>query len=217
MKKRPLAQLVVEAKRRNPPRRAKTTGVRKAKNANLGKDLYYFKRSFQQAAPFAGAVGYAPLLNAYSFNLAQLPNVADFTSLFDRYMITHVQLAFYLTVEPGAQTAATATYPKLYMIRDYDDSSAPSSLNALREHSKCIVRVMNPNKPVIINIKPAITTEVYRSAVATSYSPKWNQWVDMAHTDVPHYGIKWAIDDLTNTNYKVEILGKMWFRCKDVR
>lgn len=198
-------------------KRSKKNSNTVAARVNRGSDRYFFKRSLQIAAPFAGNVAYAPLLNGYNFTLGALPDVSDFTNLFDRYMITHVQLRFFLIIDPSAQAAAAATYPKLYFVRDYDDSTAPASLNSLRQHSKCVVRVMNPNRAVTINIKPAITTEVYRSAVATSYSPKWRQWVDMAHTDVPHYGLKWGIDDLTNTNYKVEILGKIWFQCKDQR
>lgn len=185
----------------------------------MNKDVHFFRRSFAQIAPgaFSGNAAYNPYLNVYSFNLAQLPGVTDFSNLFDRYMITHVQLRFYLKIDPSAQTAATATYPKLYTVKEYDDSSTPTTLDQLREHNKCQVRVLFPNRPVIVNIKPAVLSEVYRGVATTSYTPKWKQWIDMENRDVPHYGLKWGIDDFTNTNYKLDIEGKMWFACKDQR
>lgn len=187
--------------------------------ANLRRDTHYFKRSFAQIAPgaFVGNAVYAPYLNSYSFSLGQLPQVSEFTNLFDRYKITHVQLRFFLKIDPSAQTAANASFPKLYFVKDYNDTSTPSNLDELRQHNKCQVRVLNPNRPIIVNIKPAVLSETYRGVATTTYSPKWRQWVDCTHTDVPHYGLKWGIDDFTNTNYKLDIEGKMWFACKDQR
>lgn len=208
-------------RKRTTRRVARRTGRGRSsvRRANRAHDTYYFKRSFAQIAPgaFSGNAAYTPYLNAYSFNLAQLPNVADFTALFDRYMITHIQLRFYLKIDPSAQTASTASYPKLYYVKDYDDASAPGSLDVLREHSRCVQKVLHPNRPVIVNIKPAVLHEVFRTGVLTSYSPKWKQYIDMANTNVEHYGLKWGIDDFTNTNYKLDIEGKMWFQCKDIR
>lgn len=190
-----------------------------AAKVNRNRDVHFFKRSYAQIAPgsFAGNVAYAPYLNAYSFNLAQLPNYTEFSNLFDRYMLTHVQLRFTLKIDPSAQAAASAVYPKLYYVKDYDDSSSPASLDVLREHSRCVQKVLYPNRPVIVNVKPAILQEIYRSGVATTYSPRWKTWIDCNTMDCPHYGLKWGLDDFTNTNMKIDIEGKMWFACKDAR
>lgn len=178
---------------------------------------YTFTRYYDSGVIPGNATTGAPVLRGASFALSSLPGVSDFTNLFDMYKITHVQLRFHLQVDPGAQASASAIYPKLWYATDYDDDNAPASLNALREHARCKVRVLNPNRPVVVNIKPAVASLVYRGATTSSYSPKWRQWVDMAQTDVPHYGLKWAVDNLTNTNYTLQIEGKMWFACKDVR
>lgn len=183
---------------------------------NTSGDVHFFKRHFEQAYLVGSAV-YNPWLAGVVFQIAQIPNVSEFSNLFDRYMITHIKLKWYLTIDPSAQTAATASYPRLFWVPDYDDSTTPASINEIREHARCRDAVLHPNRPIIMNIKPAVLQEVYRGAVTTTYAPKWRTWLDMAVTDCPHYGLKAAIDDFTNLNYKLRIEGVMYFRCKDTR
>lgn len=183
---------------------------------NVGQQLYYFTRRYA-GTQIVGNAAYNPYLFGTSFDLNKLPNVSDFSNLFDRYMITYAKVSLYLKIDPSAQTATGATLPKVYMVRDYDDSATPTSLNALREHAKCKVRVLNANKPVTFGIRPATLALTLWNGVTPTGCPKWKQWIDMATLDVPHYGMKWAIDDLTNTNYKVDVEYQLWFRCKDVR
>jgi len=184
--------------------------------SNIKKDLYAFKRRFFSGT-ISGNAAYNPYLQGLTVSLSNLPGFLEFANLFDRYMITYVKVYYHLKVDPSAQASAIATWPKLYYLRDYDDSAAPGTLDAMREHAKTTYRVMNPNKPVVFGFKPATLSETYRSPISTTYSPKWNQWIDMATTDVPHYGWKIGIDDLTNTNYKVDVEVVLWFKCKDTR
>lgn len=185
-------------------------------SSNIKNDLYAFKRRFFSGV-ITGNAAHLPYTEGKNFSFAQLPGYLEFTGLFDRYMITYAKVYYHLKVDPGAQVAGAATWPKLYYLRDYDDSSSPLTLNEMREHSKTSCRVMNPNKPVVFGFRPSTLSEVYRSAISTSYSPKWNQWIDMAAVDLPHYGWKIGIDDLTNTNYKVDVEVVLWFKCKDTR
>lgn len=192
------------------PNRARVSKV------NVKQQLHFFTRRF--AGPqVVGNAAYSPYLFAKSFDFNSLPNVSDFSNLFDRYMITYAKVSLYLKIDPSAQTSAAATFPKVYMIRDYDDATTPTSLNQLREHGNCKVRVMNPNRPVTFGIRPATLALTLWNGVTPTGTPTWKQWIDMVTLDVPHFGVKWAIDDLTNTNYKVDVEYQLWFRCKDVR
>lgn len=185
---------------------------------NTKYDVHYFKRFVTNPGTFTGnAITGDPLLQGISFAINGVAGIGEFSALFDQYMLTHVQMMFHLRIDPSAQTATTAIYPKLYWFTDYDDANAPPSLNAVREHPRCKIAVLNPNRPVICNIKPAVLNEVYRSPTTSSYNPKWRQWLDFAQTDVPHYGLKFAIDNFTNTNYIVSTELKFWFACKGVR
>lgn len=195
----------------------------KASKINVNNQLYFFTRRYK-GPTFTGAPAFAPLLSSTFFKLSDLPNVNDFVSLFDRYMITFAKISFYLKIDPSAQGASAATYPKLYLVRDYDDTATPTSIDKLREHSKCKVRVMNPNKPTTFTIRPSVLQIVNNLGGTQSFTPSWKQWLDIGEpiipnpaVDVPHFGVKWAIDDLTNTNYKVDMECQLWFRCKDTR
>lgn len=165
------------------------------------------------------------------FQLSDLPNVSEFTTLYDRYMLTHVQARVqlitnpnavtYTNSAPGAAVTGTNWYPKFWWCPDYDDSSA-ESLEALKQRSKTKCIILQPNKQFTINIKPACLVKTYGSLLADGYDPKWRQWIDMSNTSVAHYGYKYVVDMNgydPNDSYpfKVQIEYKYWFTCKDVR
>lgn len=181
--------------------------------------LYNFKR-WAQGNPnnftLIGAAGFAPYQGALTFQLSDVANVSDFSNLFDHYRINKVVVRFWLRSDPGAQAAAGATYPKLYSVIDYDDSGLLSQTQ-MREHPNCRIRAMNPNRPIVIAFTPATLQLTYLSAVASTFTPQFKKFVDMANTGVPHYGLKFNIDDLTNTNYRVDVETCYYISCKGVR
>lgn len=185
-------------------------------SSNLKNDVFQFKRRYLDGT-IVGNAAYQPYIQGKSVSLNLVPGNSDFGNLFDRYMITYAKIYYHLKVDPSAQSASTATWPKLYYVRDYDDAGSAFTIDDLRQHGRCAYRVMNPNKPVVFGFKPATLSETYRSAISTAYAPKWRTWIDMNSNDVPHYGWKIAIDDLTNTNFKVDVEVVLWFKCKDTR
>lgn len=179
--------------------------------------VHSFKRMLASPAAFTGSAVYAPLTQANSFNLGLLQGSADFAALYDQYRINFIVAKFWLKIDPGAQSAAGASYPKFYWYRDYDDDTFPSSLNEMRENSKTKVVVMNPNRPITIAFKPNVLQTIYSSAVGSNYKPVFNQWLDMSVTNTKHYGFKWCIDDLTNTNYTVTPEFTYYIQCRQPR
>lgn len=181
---------------------------------SVNRQVHKFRRT---GAGFAvsGGVGQLPWLGYTDAKLSYMSGSSEFAALFDEYRITHMQIKVFLRIDPSAQTAATASYPRLYSSIDHNDVSTPASLNELRERGNCRVQVLNPNRPVILNVKPSVLGETYRSAIATTYTPKWRVWLPTTNLDVPHYGIKFGIDDLTNTNYRVDSEITYWFQCKN--
>lgn len=175
--------------------------------------MHAFKRN-TSLMTLTGTAGYAPYCNSFAFQLANLPNATDFTNLFDQYMLSHVQVKFYLSVDPSAQSAATAYQPRMFFVRDHNDSTAPATLNELRERGDCQTRVLSVARPLVINVKPSVLAETLKTGGTTTYSPRYKTWLPTANTDVPHYGLKWAIDDFTNTNYKLNVEATYWLRCK---
>lgn len=175
-----------------------------------------FKR-MSDGGTITGNATYSPFVAGYSFALDQLPNYTEFTNLYDSFRINFIVQKWHLKIDPSAQTATTASYPKLYWVVDNDDSTAPSNLNELRQHSRCKMAVMNPNRPVTIKFRPSVLMQAYEGATATAYVPKWKQYIDCNDFATPHYGLKLGIDDLTNINYKVTVETIMYFTMKDVR
>lgn len=163
-----------------------------------------------------GSAGYAPFQSYSQIRFANVINSTEFSALYDQYVIDKVKIQLWLKIDPGAQTAALAVQPKLYWVRDQDDQSLVT-MNEMREHSHCKIAVLRTDRPVTIWVKPNVLNLIYRGAVTSSYVPKFNQWIDMANTDVDHFGIKYNIDDLTNTNYKVDVETTYYFRCKNTR
>ena len=167
------------------------------------------------------------------FKLEDVKGVADFADLYDRYKLTTCILRFKLvnnpdttwvlnTANPANATAnPTNWFPKLWYCPDYDDNTA-ETLAELKERAKTKCVVLRPNKIVKIVVKPAVTVQTYRTATSTGYAPTWNQWIDMANRDVPHYGLKFVVDccgiDPNDTYpFKLEIDRQYYFTCKDVR
>lgn len=205
--------MAISRKRKAQPMRRQAKKQRIMRPRPVASQVHAFKRSANILA-VTGAAGYAPYCNSFAFQLANLPNNTDFTNLFDSYMLSHVQLKFYLSVDPSAQTAATAYQPRMFYCRDHNDATAPATINELRERGDCQTRVLTVSRPVTINIKPSVLGEALRTGGLITYIPKYKQWLPTANNDVPHYGLKFAIDDLTNTNYKVNVEATYWLRCK---
>lgn len=151
-----------------------------------------------------GNVAFAPYQSVLGATLDNVLNHTEFTNLYDQFRIDWVKAQFYLRIDPGAQVAAGASYPRLYWVRDKDDQ-ALASLNDIRENSLGKRAILHPNRAVTIWFKPNVLSEIYRTAVSTGYSPKFSQWIDCTTPNLVHYGIKYCIDDLTNTNYKVDL------------
>jgi len=199
-------------KRRRWYRRARLVGRRRASSI-----VHHFRRGMTSAVITGNAV-FQPYLNSKIILFNNTLNFAELTALYDQYRINYVVDKYWLRIDPSAQTAASASYPRMYICRDLDDSAVPGSLNELRERNNCKIKVMNPNKPIKIAWRPNVLDSVYRTSVADgAATPRWGQWIDVAYPDLAHFGYKFAIDDLTNTNYKVDVETVIYFSCKNQR
>lgn len=191
-----------------------------AAKVNLKRQVHYFSRRVNLGSIVSVGLN-TPTLTSLSFKLSNVPNVSEFGNLFDQYKLTYVKLMFKLNQDPSAQTAVNAFYPTMYHCVDHDDISAPTSLDDMRQHGRTRMSVLKPNRYTVIKVKPSVLYEVSRDASAgtTTVAPKWRQWIDMAHTDTVHYGLKYALDNTfnLNPNYSLEVQAQYWFSCRDTR
>lgn len=202
----------------------KTVYRRKAFKRTYAKRRYYgSKRTYAKTHRFMrrsnglsvqGAVGQLPFRGALQFKLTDLSNWQDFASLYQFYKITNIVASFTLRVSPEAQAANVAFLPKLYFYRDHEDTIIPADLAMMRERMDCKVVQFQPGKAIRVNLKPSILDEVLRSGTTTAYVPKYNQWIPTAANDTNYYGIKYAVDNHTNTNQWVDIEFTYTVMCK---
>ena len=172
---------------------------------------------------------------AGEFKFGDITGAAEFSSLYDRYMLTTVVMKIRIVNNPNAAnyhntqiayntnngSNATNWFPRLFSCPDYDDA-VTETLTQLRERARTKMVVLRPNMYAKFVIKPAVAVQTYRTALTDGYAPKWGQWLDMNQTDVPHYGMKFAMDmsgsDPADTlPFKLEIEKIYYFKCKDVR
>lgn len=153
-----------------------------------------------------GNAAHAPFLGCFNLSgVASLVNSTELTNLYDQFRINKVVTKIQFKIDPSAQAANVASYPRFYYYRDYDDSNAPTSLAEMRENSKTKMLIMHPNRFITLVCKPNMLQTMWSSVISSTYKPAFGQWVDCAVPSASHYLWKYAIDDLLNTNYRIEI------------
>jgi len=208
----------IRRSRRNSKRTARRSFRKRGvpRSISVYRRPHCFKRNYD-VGTIAGSVAYAPYLGSHSFALTYLPNVTEFTNLYDQYKVTHIKLRYHLRQDPGAQTAVNSVYPRMFYCIDRDDASIPTSIDSLRQHQDVKMKTLAPNRDIVINYKPTTLRSLYVSAISTTYEAVSNIWCDMANINLPFYGMKYAFDYLTNTDYRVDVEATVYFRCKNVR
>lgn len=136
----------------------------------------------------------------YFFKLTDLTNYTEFTSLFDQYMIVGIQYRFVMRLNPDFNTTSSfkGVYPIIRWVHDHDDSSAPGNASELYQYPYMKEFNFSTDKNVTrwFYLKPALANEVFGTALATAYAPKWRQWCDNAYPGIQHYGLRWYYDNL---------------------
>jgi len=165
---------------------------------------------------------------AEEFTFDKIAGYTEFTALFDQYVINSVTICIQLISNPDSsmQTNSNATYnsanwyPKLWSIRDYDGGGS-DTLAAMRERQGVKYCVLRPNMVKTFVVKPKVLVQTYRTAATTGYAPRTLS-IDLANTDVPHYGMHFMIDTLNvdpadTQPFNVRIDYKYNFTLKGVR
>lgn len=160
--------------------------------------------------------------DAFHFQLNDLQNFSELTTLYDQYKITKVVM--YLNWSPFAystglnDTSKTPDLiaPLLMYVRDHDDGTA-ISLADFKQIGKTKQIRIRPGKQYKIAITPSILTEAYRSSATQAYMPKFNQKIDCNYPDVQHYGIKFGVQKPSISLGQINIRTKYYVSCYNSR
>lgn len=186
-----------------------------------------FKRNVKLLSLTTSNLGLA--FNGYSFSLSDLPNYSEFLALYDMYKINYVvlriiQRAYGLSMIEEVNNYSVGV-PFMYYYVDRDDTTAPTTMDSIRENSSSKLHIFTPEKRcAYIKLKPSALRQVYRSAVSTSYEVAFNRWMDIADAGAtPYYGVKLGIQvpnsgAAVGTNiHNFDVEATYYFSCKQPR
>jgi len=134
-----------------------------------------------------------------AFSLQDLDQVTSFTAVFDQYRIDRVVVQVktrnnLLTF--NNVSGANATPPQTFWVVDRDDSSVLTTLAQARQYDN--VQEATAMDNVEIDLQPSVTPAVYASGAFSGYAiVRTGMWLDCNNVSIPHYGVKWAISELT--------------------
>lgn len=165
------------------------------------------------------------------FTLDSLPNVSEFSNLFDQYRIARVIIQLKLVAPPESiyYPAAGNTgnfgnfYPTVWWVTDKDDSGQ-YTLAQIKEVQGVKHRVLFPNRELTMSFTPTVLNQMYRTSLTTGYAPKRATYIDIAQPNVPHYSNKFVVDlegitsaaSLTE-KIKIKMNIRYLFSCRGVR
>lgn len=179
----------------------------------IGSKIHYFKRTLYQS----GAISGSTLLDTFGasvFRLNQVPNFNEFTVLFDQYKICGIK---WMLMPRGnsSEIGSNQGQVKFFSVIDYDDNTAPSSITDLVQYEN--LKVTPTSRDHKRYLVPKVAREVYSSATTTGYSAASSQWIDCTNDAVPHYGLKYMLQQLPAGTQQFDLKVTYYLAFKNVR
>jgi hypothetical protein len=142
--------------------------------------------------------GATEVLGQIAFELADLSQVSTFSSMFDQYRIDRVHLRITPknnSVFLASIAAPNQSLPTVFVVVDFDDATAPSSVDELRQYSSC--QEVGIGAAIDIVLQPSITPAVWSGGAFSGYGvTDSSMWLDIANTGIPHFGVKFGVPGL---------------------
>lgn len=165
-----------------------------------------------------------PLIDGIVIKLSDIINFSSYTTLWDQYRIDQVIIKFIPvqseavfrpyddTTNPGF---SVSEIPRLTTVIDRDDSTVANTFNEIFQRPQS--RTRKATKPIVYKFVPNRLIEVYRSSLTTGYrvDNESKSYLDCGYSDVPHYGIKFALEATSPANayqYRIERTYKISFK-----
>ncbi|AWW06056.1 MAG: capsid protein [Cressdnaviricota sp.] len=185
--------MVYQRKTRRTMRKRKTRTVRrryvKKRYNKRGQKLYNFTRHIDLGLLNADSVN--PTLVAINFNLNNLPSSTEFTSLYDSYKINAVKIQFIpqMTENVSLSTVNNPANARFFSVIDYNDSTAPTSINELREYQNCKMTTLLRTH----------TRYIYKPKILDTSSYTISPWIATSSPSSIYRGIKVALEPMLST------------------
>jgi len=156
-----------------------------------------------------------PTFNASVFRLSDVPGYTEFTAAYDQYRLVGVCMVWKAMCN-AQPLQSTNTFTDCYVLTavDYDDGTAPTSLNQLREYSTCEIHAWHES--FVVALKPKLAMAVYQPSTFSAYAQAPDGlWVDCASASAEYYGVKSGFNAVTTghvNSWYVEYVTEWEFR-----
>lgn len=176
--------------------------------------VHHFKRTAKLSDISLNASG--ATTQGWYFRLADLPNYTEFTALFDLYRFNKIVVRFVPSFTGSDMNPATTSWaiPTFYSAIDHDDAVTPANLDVLMQYPS--LRLTRGNRIHTRIFTPAVSTDIFTGTTEGS-SPKFKAWLNCADATVPHYGLKFYIDQPPSTYGKYQCFVTVYMSMKGVR
>jgi hypothetical protein len=134
----------------------------------------------------------------FSFQLDEVPNFAEFQSLFDLYKIDYVEV----TMIPSANlvgvsgTAAPFTATRIATVTDLNSSNAFGSFDDARDFESCEVHFLTRTKKR--SVRPMFLTGVEEDGSTIVVGGASRGWLNTTRADIPHYGYRYVAEQVSS-------------------
>lgn len=192
---------------------------------------HYFKRFTQNVFSEAAGTTISGVSNtagtaftqfSIQFRLQDLPSSAEFTTLYDQYMLHKVVIKFipYRTIAELTNAAASGGLggARLITVIDNDDSTLITA-DQCREYASAKITNYGKNHKRVLT--PAILRQMYESSISSAYTPSFRQWLSTTDPTAIHYGLKGGLivndSAAVTASIQYSIEAQYYFKCKNVK
>lgn len=161
-----------------------------------------------------------------SLRLNMLPNFSDFTALYDQYKIKKVvfrlERPFTSNALDSSGTSGNTNTTNKFIrcVHDYDGGT-----NLVQEYQYLEYQNVKSYPacgvgPIRITLYPKLANAVFRNDSFNTYANTTinPQWIDVANTDVNHYGIRlWTPQLAVGNTQSYRVFASVILQCKNTR
>lgn len=133
------------------------------------------------------AVG-ANSFNSAAFTAAQLDNFTSCSAVFDQYRIYKIECI--VQVQTLTEVTSGLNAGMMYTCIDTDDAGIPTTIGQVTAYNSCVMS--SPTQFHYHCWEPRFIVATQDSGGATIQASTQTGWIDCAHPNVPHYGLKFA-------------------------
>lgn len=212
------------AVRRRPARRyaARSRVMRNAFTTNANRGIHYFKRNFHSDLSYTvPALSNESNCQVFNLGLSSLPNITDFTNLFDQYKILKIKcrVRYNAGNSDDIGNVSQIQFPVMYGVPDADDTGL-LNFSQLQEHGKMFRKPFGDMGRMDQQLTLPLYVQGTVTELANIYSgktPMWSPWIDCSNNAIRFGCLKTLVHGSPATTYTFSVDWQVTFVCRNTR